>query len=122
MERGGETELDRVFAALADPTRRAILNTLLGGPQRVSELAAPLPMSLAAVSKHVGILVRAGLVSQSRIGRERSCRLEAEGLHAAAVWMRGFGGFDAEDYDALEKLVALVLGEEEEGTEEDRSP
>ena len=102
-------DLDAVFAALADPTRRAILPMLLGGARPVNELAAPLPMSLAAVSKHLQILMRAGLVTQERAGRERSCRLEPDGLRAAGIWMQGMGGFGPEDYDALERLLEEVL-------------
>jgi len=102
-------DLDAVFAALADPTRRAVLTALLDGPRTVGEIAAPLPMSLAAVSKHLQILMRAGLVSQQRAGRERTCRLEPDGLRAAGIWMQGMGGFEPEDYDALERLIERML-------------
>ncbi len=108
-------DLDAVFAALADPTRRALLTMLLGGPRPVGELAAPLPMSLAAVSKHLQILMRAGLVTQERVGRERTCRLEPDGLRAAGIWMQGMGGFAPEDYDALERLLGGVFDEGGEG-------
>jgi DNA-binding transcriptional ArsR family regulator len=104
-------DLDLIFAALADPTRRTILRMLLDGEQRVSVLAEPLPMSLAAVSKHLQILARAGLVSQLRDGRIRTCRLEPDGLGAAFLWMQGFGAFACDDYDALERMVAQVLDE-----------
>ncbi|HMQ92423.1 MAG TPA: metalloregulator ArsR/SmtB family transcription factor [Amaricoccus sp.] len=104
-------DLDLVFAALADPTRRAILGRLLEGERNVGELAAPLPMSLAAVSKHLRILTRAGLVSQLRAGREKTCRLEPDALAAAFVWMQGFGAFATEDFDALQRYVELALGE-----------
>ena len=67
-------------------------------------------MTLAAISKHLRILARAGLVSQRRSGRVVSCRLEPDGLRAAGIWMQGMGGFDPEDYDALERLVEAVLG------------
>jgi DNA-binding transcriptional ArsR family regulator len=105
------TDLDLVFAALADPTRRAILGQLLDGECRVGDLAAPLPMSLAAVSKHLQILARSGLVSQVRAGREKTCRLEPDALRAAFLWMQGFGTFAADDFDALERYVELALGE-----------
>jgi DNA-binding transcriptional ArsR family regulator len=105
-------DLDLIFAALADPTRRAILGNLLEGERNVTELAAPLPMSLAAVSKHVQILGRAGLVSQLRDGRVRTCRLEPDGLASAFVWMQGFGAFALEDYDALERLIARMTNGE----------
>jgi DNA-binding transcriptional ArsR family regulator len=102
-------DLDAVFAALADPTRRAILTALLDGPRTVGDLAAPLPMTLAAVSKHLQILTRSGLITQERAGREKTCRLEPDGLRAAGIWMQGMGGFEPEDYDALERLLASVL-------------
>ena len=101
--------LDLIFAALADPTRRQILRALLDGEQRVGDLAAPFPVSLAAVSKHLGILARAGLVSQLREGRVRTCRLEPDGLGAAFAWMQGFGAFALDDYDAFEQLLDRLL-------------
>jgi DNA-binding transcriptional ArsR family regulator len=104
-------DLDLVFAALADAHRRAILTDLLAGAQSVGALAAPHAISLAAVSKHIAILARAGLVSQIRVGRETRCRLEPDGLRAAGLWMQGMGGFAPEDYDALEALVAAALDE-----------
>jgi len=103
-------DLDLVFAALADPTRRAILTALLAGDRGVSELAEPHAMSLAAISKHVQILARAGLVLQTRSGRVMVCRLLPDGLRAAGIWLQGVGGFDAEDYDALEALLEASLG------------
>ncbi len=105
-----DARLDAVFAALADPTRRAILRTLLEAPRSVGALAVPHAMSLAAVSKHVAILARVGLVSRSRAGRVTTCRLEPDALETAVVWMQGFGSFDAADYDALERLVEAALG------------
>jgi DNA-binding transcriptional ArsR family regulator len=110
MDAEAPAELDRVFAALADPTRRVMLAALLPGERSVSALAAPLPMSLAAVSKHLQILLRAGLISQRRAGREKSCRLEPEGLVPAFIWMQGFGAFARDDYDAIERhLQSLAL-------------
>ena len=110
MDRPKQPDLDLVFAALADPTRRAIVTELFGGDRTVGELAAPHAMSLAAVSKHLGILVRAGLVEQQREGRRVTCRANPEGLRAAGIWLQGAGGFDAEDYDLLERLLAEGLG------------
>jgi DNA-binding transcriptional ArsR family regulator len=117
MTPSAAVDLDLVFAALSDPTRRAILRSLLGGEQKVTELAEPLPMSLAAVSKHLQILGRAGLVSQLREGRVRTCRLEPDGLGTAFVWMQGFGAFATEDYDALERLIDRALKEEDNADE-----
>lgn len=105
-----ERNLDRCFAALADPTRRAMLKALLEGPRSVGGLAAPFAMSLAAVSKHLSILAGAGLVTRTRAGRMTRCRIEPDALAAAALWMQGFGTFDATDYDALERLVETALG------------
>jgi len=107
-------DLDAVFAALADPTRRAILTGLLDGDRTVTDLAAPHAMSLAAISKHLQILTRAGLVAQTRAGRTTACRLEPDGLRAAGLWMQGMGGFAPEDYDALEALIDAALGGEDE--------
>ncbi|MBP7240581.1 metalloregulator ArsR/SmtB family transcription factor [Amaricoccus sp.] len=106
-----EPDLDLVFAALADPTRRAILTALLDGERTVGELGAPHAMSLAAISKHLAVLARAGLATQIRSGRITVCRLEADGLRAAGLWMQGIGGFAPEDYDALEALLDAALGD-----------
>jgi DNA-binding transcriptional ArsR family regulator len=102
-------ELDGVFSALADPTRRAILTDLAGGARTVGELAAPHVISLAAISKHLRILTKAGLVTQTRAGRSTTCRIEPDALRGAGVWLQGLGGFDAEDYDALEALIDRAL-------------
>jgi len=98
-------DLDLIFAALADPTRRAILSALVAGDRTVGALAEPHAMSLAAISKHLQILARAGLVGQERAGRIVTCRLLPEGLSAVGIWLQGVGGFDPEDYDALEELL-----------------
>jgi DNA-binding transcriptional ArsR family regulator len=108
------SDLDQIFAALADPTRRAILTALIGGDRTVGELAAPFEVSLAAVSKHLQVLAAAGLVGQEKAGRVVTCRVLPEGLRAAGIWLQGIGGFDAEDYDALERMIAEVLGEAED--------
>lgn len=107
--RAPEPDLDLIFAALADPTRRAILTHLLEGTCNVGDLARPHAMSLAAVSKHIAILARAGLLSAIRDGRSTHCRLEPDGLRAAGLWMQGMGGFAPEDYDALEALIDAAL-------------
>ena len=102
--------LDAVFAALADPTRRAILAMLLEDDMAVTDVAAPFPVSLAAISRHLGVLARAGLVAQERRGRVVWCKLEPDALREAAVWMRAFGQFDALDEDRLEALIDAHLG------------
>lgn len=101
--------LDRIFAALADPTRRAILAMLLEDDMAVTDVAAPLPISLAAVSKHLGVLAAAGLISRERRGRVIWCRLEPEALHEAGVWMQAFGQFEALELDAFERFLEAEL-------------
>jgi len=82
-----KARLDEVFAALSDPVRRAILVKLDGRDLLVSEIAAPFAISLQAVSKHIQVLVRAGLVRQERTGRISRCRLDAGPIFEAAVWL-----------------------------------
>ncbi|TMQ83214.1 helix-turn-helix transcriptional regulator [Actinomadura soli] len=79
---------DRVFHAVADPTRRAIVERLTLGPASVSELARPLPMSLPAVVQHLQVLEAAGLVRSEKAGRVRTCHLEPAGLRTAEGWLR----------------------------------
>jgi DNA-binding transcriptional ArsR family regulator len=87
---GGQAGLDAVFAALADPTRRAILARLAGGEASVTELAAPFDMSQPAVSKHLKVLERAGLVSRGRDAQRRPCRIEAQPLAEATEWLERY--------------------------------
>jgi DNA-binding transcriptional ArsR family regulator len=82
--------LSTTFAALADPTRRAILGRLISGEASVTELAAPFDMSLPAVTKHLKVLQRAGLISQGREAQWRPCRLEARAMREAAEWMEPY--------------------------------
>ncbi len=98
-------DLDNVFHALADPTRRAILALLLEDDMTVTDVAQPFAMSLAAISKHLGILARAGLVAQERRGRVVWCKLDPAALRAASVWMQGFGQFDPVHLDAYERFL-----------------
>jgi len=93
--------LDRTFAALSDPTRRAIVARLADGETPVSTLAEPFDMSLTAVSKHVRMLSDAGLVSVSKRGRTRYCRLEAEPMRAAANWLDDYRKFWEANFAAL---------------------
>ena len=80
-------QLDILFQALGDPTRRAILQRLARGPATVTELAAPFAMSLAAVGQHVQILERSGLVRTEKFGRVRTCQIDPEGLSLARQWI-----------------------------------
>ena len=102
-------DLDRIFAALADPTRRAILAMLLEDDMAVTDVAEPFAISLAAISKHLATLAAAGLISQERRGRLIWCRLEPAAMRTATVWIQGFGQFDPVDLDAFERFLAAEL-------------
>ncbi|MFN3971312.1 MAG: ArsR/SmtB family transcription factor [Gemmobacter sp.] len=107
--------LDLAFAALADPTRRAILTMLLEDDMAVTDVAAPFAMSLAAISKHLKVLAEAGLIQQERRGRVTWCKLDPDALRGASVWMQGFGQFDPVDLDGLERFLASELSGGGEG-------
>lgn len=93
--------LDRAYAALADPTRRSLLETLRNGDARITDLAAPLPMTFAGVSRHVGVLESAGLVRREVRGREHWLSLQPEGLSPARQWMDEQAEFWSTRADAL---------------------
>ena len=112
-------DLDTIFAALADPTRRAILSMLLEDDMAVTDVADPFDMSLAAISKHLAILTRAGLITQEKRGRVKWCKLEPDALREASVWMQGFGQFEAVNLDAFERFLAVELGLTEPTGEEE---
>jgi DNA-binding transcriptional ArsR family regulator len=97
--------LDATFAALADPTRRAILARLRDGEATVTELAAPFAMSQPAISKHLKVLERAGLISRGRAAQRRPCRLEADRLRAATDWLDGYRRHWEQSYDRLDALL-----------------
>ena len=101
--------LDIIFAALADPTRRQILAMLLEDDMAVTDVAEPFEMSLAAVSKHLLLLSRAGLISQEKRGRVKWCKLEPDALRGASVWMRGFGQIEPVNLDAFERFLDAEL-------------
>ena len=101
--------LDHVFAALADPTRRAILTMLLEDDMAVTDVAEPFDMSLAAISKHLGILTRAGLIAQEKRGRVKWCKLEPDAMKATSVWMQGFGQFEPVNLEAFEQFLKQEL-------------
>jgi DNA-binding transcriptional ArsR family regulator len=100
-----QAELDRTFGALSDPTRRAIVATLADGERTIGELAAPLPMSLVAVSKHISVLERAGLLTRTRVGRAQVCRLVPGPLGDAAGWLDGYRQFWTARVDSLERYL-----------------
>jgi DNA-binding transcriptional ArsR family regulator len=93
--------LDRVFSALSDPVRRAILERLDGEDLLVSELAEPFAISLQAVSRHIQVLVKAGLVKQERTGRISRCRLDAGPIYQAAVWINQYSKYWQSQFDTL---------------------
>jgi DNA-binding transcriptional ArsR family regulator len=104
IRRSEDTEaetLDGVFFALSDPVRRAILERLDAGPLLVSELAAPFAISLQAVSRHIHVLARAGLVQQERTGRISRCTLDAGPIFAAAVWINRYSKYWQAQFDLL---------------------
>src|SRR5947208_7244889 len=97
----GADMLDGVFSALADPVRRALLVRLDGSDFLVSELAAPFEISLQAVSRHIQVLVRAGLVKQERTGRISRCRLDAGPILEAALWLNRYSKYWQSQFDTL---------------------
>jgi DNA-binding transcriptional ArsR family regulator len=109
-ERSEDELLDQVFSALSDPTRRAILARLGEEALLVSELAAPFDVSLQSVSRHIQVLVRAGLVQQERTGRISRCSLDAGPIYSASVWINRYSKYWREQFGAL----AAALEEIEE--------
>src|SRR2546421_2160355 len=103
-------QLDRTFAALADPTRRAILARLASGEASVTELAEPFEMTMPAVSKHLKVLERAGLIARGRERQWRPARLEASPLKEVAEWAERYRRFWEESYDRLEEYLEGLKG------------
>src|SRR5712671_5485082 len=95
--------IDRTFSALADPTRRAIIQRLASGELTVTELARPFAISLPAISRHLRVLEAASLIRQERDGQFRRCRLDAEGLQTAGEWLDFYRHFWAESLDRLDE-------------------
>jgi DNA-binding transcriptional ArsR family regulator len=104
--------LDATFAALADPTRRAILAKLASGEASVTDLAAPFAMSLPAISKHLKVLERAGLIARSREAQWRPCRLEAGPLKEVSVWLDRYRRFWEQSFDRLDTYLADLQDKE----------
>lgn len=104
--------IDLVFAALSDGTRRAILTMLLEDDMAVTDVADPFEMSLAAISKHLTILTRAGLISQEKRGRVKWCKLEPEAMRDAIVWIESFGQLEALNFDAFETYLSKELNQD----------
>jgi DNA-binding transcriptional ArsR family regulator len=105
-------QLSLTFAALADPTRRSILARLAAGSTAVTELAAPFKISLPAVSRHLKVLARAGLIGRSREAQVRPCRLEAKPLQEAAAWVEHYRQFWEQSFDRLDEYLIEVQKKE----------
>lgn len=101
-----DKQMDLIFSALADATRRQILVLLLEDDMAVTDVAEPFDMSLAAISKHLQVLTKAGLISQEQRGRVKWCKLEADGLRDASIWIEGFGQFERLNLDQIEHLLS----------------
>jgi DNA-binding transcriptional ArsR family regulator len=105
-------QLDLTFAALSDPTRRAILSRLASGEATVTDLAKPFDMTLPAISKHLRVLQRAGLISQGREAQWRPCRLEAAPLKDAAAWIDHYRRYWEESFDRLDDYLKAEQSKE----------
>jgi DNA-binding transcriptional ArsR family regulator len=103
--------LDATFAALADPTRRAILARLVAGEASVTELARPFAMSQPAISKHLKVLERAGLISRGRDAQRRPCRIEAKPLAEADAWLEGYRRLWEANFQRLDELLDELKSE-----------
>ena len=103
-------QLSATFAALADPTRRAILARLAEGEATVNELARPFAITLPAVSKHLKVLERAGLISRGRSAQWRPCRLDARPLREAADWVERYRACWDSSYDRLDRHLRRMMG------------
>ncbi len=104
--------LSSTFSALADPTRRAILSRLASGETSVTELAEPFEMSLPAVTKHLKVLERAGLITRSREAQWRPCRLEASRLKEVADWVEHYRNFWEQSFDRLDAYLKTLQAKE----------
>jgi DNA-binding transcriptional ArsR family regulator len=116
VERSQTGELNRIFSALADPTRRAILAGLTRHPATIKEIAKPFPVSLNAISKHVMVLERAGLVRREIKGREHHCWIDPHPLRGANQWLEHYRQFWEQRLDALEVYVARKFKAAGKGT------
>ena len=112
MVKYSEANLDATFSALADGTRRAILARLSLGEAQVNELAAPFDISLPAISKHLGVLERAGLITRKKDGRIRRCHLDASPLMEAASWIETYRRFWESKLDSLARFLENTKSKE----------
>ena len=109
-------QLDAVFGALADPTRRAILGRLTRGEASVAELAAPFSVSQPAISRHLKVLEHAGLITRTRRATARLSHLRAEPLREATVWMAGYREYWEESFERLDELLEALKDTDTEGS------
>ena len=114
MNASVDDSLTAVFSALADPTRRAILQRLSRGEASVTELAAPFAMTLPAISKHLKVLERAGLISRGRKAQWRPCRLEASAMQGATRWLDEYRQYWEQSFDRLSDYLTAVQQEEQD--------
>jgi DNA-binding transcriptional ArsR family regulator len=112
-----QSNLDLIFSALADPTRRAILQRLTRGEATVTELAEPFDVSLPAISKQLGVLEHAGLIVRDKDGRTRRCKLVAQPMINAAQWLSQYRAFWEDQFDALEEFLNELPDEGSENKE-----
>jgi DNA-binding transcriptional ArsR family regulator len=117
-----EQQLDLVFNALADPTRRAILARLTEGEANVAELAAPFSVSQPAISRHLKVLEQAGLISRHRRATARLSRLEAEPMREAIAWLGDYERYWSESYERLDGLLARLQHQRDLDRARDRKP
>ena len=122
MQQDAPDRLSLVFAALADPTRRHILARLADGEASVGELAQPFSISQPAISKHLAVLERAGLVTKSRQAQWRRCRLEAEPLKEVAGWMEGYREFWDESFTRLDAHLRQLQTQKPEPPGKEKKP
>ena len=118
MVNRSDAQLDSVFAALADPTRRSVLAALSGGSLSVTELATPHRMSLPGFLKHLRVLEEAGLIVRSKDGRVVHCTLSAEPMREAAAWLLHYRKFWEESFDRLDDYLRELQHKEKEGGKE----
>jgi len=115
------THLDATFSALADPTRRAILARLANGEASVNELAGPFAMSQPAISKHLKVLERAGLITRGRDAQRRPCRLEAQPLAEANAWLETYRRYWEASFAHLDELLEEMKAQEQKPAPSNRS-
>ncbi len=113
-----QDRLSDTFQALADPTRRAILAKLASGEASVSELAAPFEMTMPAISKHLKVLERAGLITRGRDAQYRPCRLKPEPLKEAAGWIEFYRRFWEQSFDRLDDYLRELKAQDEKAKKE----